>query len=47
MNYNLHNRLKVELGRMNEIVYHSKKEHPKIIVELQILVAKCCKIRKI
>ena len=26
----LHSRLRVELGRKNEIFYHSEKEHPQI-----------------
>ena len=43
---NLHNRLKVELGRKNEIFHTTVKKRILKLVELQSLVAKCCKIRK-
>ena len=46
-NLNLHNRLKDELGSENEIFYYSTKSILKLIVELQCLVAKCFKTRKI
>ena len=45
---NLYNRLKVELGRKNEIVYYRTVRKSILrLVELQSLVAKCRKIQKI
>ena len=44
---NLHNRLTSDLDSKNEIFYYSYREDPQIIVELQSLVAKCYKLRKI
>ena len=43
---NLRNKLKVEPGKKNEIFATARKRVLKL-VELQSLVAKCCKIRKI
>ena len=42
--HNMHNRLKVKPGRINEIFTAAEKRTLKS-VEQQSLVAKCCKIR--
>ena len=43
---NLYNTPPFELGKKNEILYHSKKRMQRL-VELRHMVAKYCKIRKI
>ena len=43
---NLHNRLKVETGRKNEIFYYSQKEDHKIS-RIATFGGECCNVRTI